>query len=1182
MVNTRPEVGRGGLRRQHLPIRRYAVPAAILCAGVLLSLGLFAGVRSWEQRRIVQQFEAAANDRVSAMKKDLEADALVVQAMVAYYDGSEEVKRQEFEAFAAAFLVWQPDIRTLEWVPRVRASERTAFEALARQAGLPRTQIMEVREDGTVAPAGERDEYFPVSFAEPHAKNESVFGWDLASDPVRRQALWLARDTGKMVATGKTSLVQRKGDETGFLIVAPIYAKGAPRATVEDRRASLEGFVLAAFQFEGFVEEIFDQLSPSGVDVHFFDESAPAGRQHVYSHWSRMRDGPPPPTPETPDAVLADLRQDATLAMPQHNLRAVLAAAPAFVANAKTWDSWAALVAGLFVTSLLTGYLVSLKRHACRTEMLAAQLTATNESLQEQAAIRDAAELAMRKSEGRYRALFEGTSDAVMMLDEKSFFDCNEATLKIFGCAGREEFEGRHPSEFSPPTQPDGRASLDAARDRIEKAMTEGSHRFDWLHCRKDRSEFPAEVLLTRMELDGRMVLQAVVRDITERKRAEEALAFKTMLLEAQSDTSLDGILAVDEKGHTILFNNRFGELWKIPQHILDTRDDGKMQECGLGQLADPVGFKRKVAYLYEHKDEKSRDEIEFADGRFLDRYSSPLVGTDGKYYGRIWYFRDITERKRAEEAVRQAKVEAEQASAAKSQFLANMSHEIRTPMTAILGFTELIGNSIECCTTCPEHRACPIRVQSKENIGIIRRNGEHLLELINDILDISKIEAGRFVMDIQVCSLPSLIADVTSMMRVRAEQCNLSLSAEYETEIPETVRTDGARVRQALVNLVGNAVKFTERGGVRVVASFLPEWREGRPAMQMKVIDTGIGIGEEKLAQLFQPFVQADASTSRKYGGSGLGLTISRHFAELLGGELVVESTVGKGSTFTLTIPTGSLEGVRMLKNPTEAMQGEAASMHPPVAGGKVLAGTRILVAEDGPDNQRLIRTILSTAGAEVELAADGREAVAKAQAASFDVVLMDMQMPEMDGYEATRTLRAQGYAAPILALTAHAMTGDREKCLAAGCTDHLTKPIDRTQLLFTVARYAGKEALGQGQAAPTPEPPAGDPEIIRSQYAADRELAEVLGQFVNGLPRQVEAMSRALQAGRKEELQRLAHRLKGAGGSYGYPSLTETARELEVAARAGDVEAAGLALGRLIAMTRAVVRGMVPESVT
>jgi len=912
----------------------------------------------------------------------------------------------------------------------------------------------------------------------------------------------------------------------------------------------------------------------------------------------------------------------------------------------------------------------------------------------------------LRASEQRHRTLFESSRDALMTLAPPSwkFTSANPAALAMFGAKDVAEFTSLGPWQLSPEVQPDGRPSAEKAKDAIETAMREGSHFFEWTHRRLSGEEFPATVLLTRLELAGQALLRATVRDITAQKRAEAEVSFQNLLLSTEQEASIDGILVVDKAGRLLSFNRRFVDMWGIPPGVVEAKSDDLALRTVIDKLADPQAFLQKVKFLYENPHEASRDEIALRDGRFLDRYSAPMVGADGESYGRVWYFRDITDRKQAEKAVQQAKDAAQQetaklsamisgmeegvvfanadnviveindylcrfvgktreeilgkriedfhcgkvldsvlghirrfretagskpfvlqrnlggaelilrmqpiyrddrydgvllnaidvtelvkarrqaetANAAKTAFLANMSHEIRSPMTAMLGFAEIIGSSIECCTTCPEHKTCTIRVQNKEHIRIIRRNGEHLLELINDILDISKIEAGKFVMDVQECSLPAVIADVISMIRVRAEQHNISLSVEYETEIPETVRTDGARVRQALVNLVGNAIKFTERGGVRMVASFLPAWRDGRPAVEIKVIDTGIGIAEENLAQLFQPFVQADASTSRKYGGTGLGLAISRHLAELLGGQLVAESTVGKGSTFTLTLPVGNLEGVRMLQDPAEAVHGEAAGSCVPAVTDHVLAGTRVLVAEDGPDNQRLIRTILSAAGAQVELAADGREAVAKAQAASFDVVLMDMQMPGMDGYEATRTLRSQGYAVPILALTAHAMAGDREKCLAAGCTDHLTKPVDRAGLVIAVARHGGREVPYQCHVAPPPAAPASDSEAVRSQYAADPDLAEILAQFVNGLAGQVEAMSFALKAGRHEELQRLAHRMKGAGGSYGYPSLTEAARELGAAARAGDVEAAGLALGRLAALARAVVRGMSPELVS
>jgi len=1187
MTSVQPDVSRVGQRRQRLPLRQYAVPAAVLCAGVLLSLALFAAVRSWEQGQITHRFEAAVNNRTSTLKKELEADELVVQALVSFYDGTQEVERGEFTAFAPAFLAWQPDIRALEWVPRVRAAEVAAYEARARKEGLPGFRITEVTEGGAVAVAGEREEYFPVFFAAPYRGNSTALGLDLASEPSRRQALLLARDTGSMAATGRIALVQGKADESGFLIVAPIYAKGAAKATVEDRRASLEGFVLAVFQFKVFAEEVFKRLSPAGIDVHFFDESAPAGRQHFYSHWSRMRDGPSPPAPETPDAVQADLREDATLALPQRNVRMVLAAAPAFAANGMARECWLALAAGLVVTSLLTVYLVSLKRHAGRTEMLAAQLMATNRSLEEQSATRKRAEEELKKAHAFTESTLHCISDIFYAFDTTGrFLRWNEAFRRVTGY-DETELASMKPEDFFPP---EDRQRL---VETIEQMWREGSAKVEADLVLKDGMAVPYEFNGSVLKDGGGNILgfSGTGRDLSDRKRMEHELRRLAVIAEQAAE----GIAVADLDGNLQFVNDAWARMHGYEsgaelagKHLRVFHTDEQFK-------TEVVPFNATVRRQGHHSGEVGHVR---KDGSTFPTQMSVVILKDeqGEPYGLAGFAEDITNRKRAEEELLQTNrqleiatdrankmaAEAEYANAAKSAFLANMSHEIRTPMTAILGFTEIIGSSLECCVTCPEHQACPTRVQNKESIQIIRRNGEHLLELINDILDISKIEAGKFVMDVQECSMPALVADVVSMMRVRAEQHNISLSVEYETEIPETVRTDGARVRQALVNLVGNAVKFTERGGVRVVASFLPAWRDGQSAVRVRVIDTGLGIGEEKLAQLFQPFVQADASTSRKYGGTGLGLAISRRFAELLGGELAVESTVGKGSTFTLTIPTGSLEGVRMLKNPAEAVHGEATGLHVPAVGEKILAGTRILVAEDGPDNQRLIRTILSMAGAQVELAADGREAVSKASAGSFDMVLMDMQMPEMDGYEATRLLRSQGYGVPILALTAHAITGDREKCLAAGCTDHLTKPIDRGRLIDAVARYAGKVVPGEGQAAPTPESPAGDPEVIRSQYADDPELAGVLDQFVQGLPGQIEAMSLAAQAGLWEELRRLAHRLKGAGGSYGYPSLTEAARGLEEAARAGDVEAAGMALGRLTALSRAVVKGATSEPVS
>ncbi len=507
--------------------------------------------------------------------------------------------------------------------------------------------------------------------------------------------------------------------------------------------------------------------------------------------------------------------------------------------------------------------------------------------------------------------------------------------------------------------------------------------------------------------------------------------------------------------------------------------------------------------------------------------------------------------------------VQAECANQAKSKFLANMSHEIRTPMTAILGYVDLLMDD------------SPSAADRKTFLATVRRNSEYLLQLINDILDLSKIEAGKMVMDLGPCHLPSTVANVASMMRPRAEEHRNALAVRYTGPLPQTICTDDNRLRQVIVNLVGNAVKFTENGSIGISVSFLPQWRSGQSAVSVEVTDTGIGIPQEALSRLFQPFVQAETSTTRKYGGTGLGLAISHQIVTALGGELTVHSVPGEGSTFTATIPTGDITGVNFLQSPGEVIcEDEAGTRWTPAAG--VLRGVRILLAEDSLDNQELLRTILGKIGAEVEVVENGILAIERAEAGTFDVVLMDMNMPEMDGYEATRKLRDRGYQRPILALTANAMSGDCERCLAAGCDAHLAKPIDRLRLIRTIATFVGKETIAEGVTpAPIQDAPACDDGPIVSQFINDPDMANILETFIGRLASHVEAMHHAHADGQHRELQRLAHQLKGAGGSYGYPSLTEAARVLEDAAQEQDRAAEDAALETLAAVSLAIQEG-------
>jgi signal transduction histidine kinase/FixJ family two-component response regulator len=446
------------------------------------------------------------------------------------------------------------------------------------------------------------------------------------------------------------------------------------------------------------------------------------------------------------------------------------------------------------------------------------------------------------------------------------------------------------------------------------------------------------------------------------------------------------------------------------------------------------------------------------ADGAKLwVRAQGEPVLRDGQVVSIFGAFQDVTEQVHSRQR-------AEDASRSKSEFLANMSHEIRTPMTAILGFTDLLAEDGDIARA-PERR--------QDAIHTIRRNGQHLLALINDILDVSKIEAGKMTVEHIPTEIHRIIEDVMSLMRVRTQAKGITLSAVYGTEIPRVFMCDPVRVKQILVNLVGNAIKFTEKGGVTIRTTFDPVGPHGG-TLTIAVQDTGVGMTDAQLARIFRPFSQADETMTRTFGGTGLGLTIARRLAELLGGEISVKSEYGKGSTFSVTLATGHVP-VGDTWNPT----GASISAVPELLRGAELPsldGVRVLLAEDGVDNQRLISFFLTRAGVRLTIVENGKKVIEAMSAPGedgttlldpppFDLILMDMQMPELDGYSATRRLRTLGCRVPIVALTAHAMAGDRQVCLDAGCDDYTTKPIDRALLISVCARWASRAMLAHGR---------------------------------------------------------------------------------------------------------------------
>jgi PAS domain S-box-containing protein len=640
------------------------------------------------------------------------------------------------------------------------------------------------------------------------------------------------------------------------------------------------------------------------------------------------------------------------------------------------------------------------------------------------------------KQLAHFSAIVNSSQDAIIgkTLDG-SITSWNRGAEHLYGYTA-EEAVGRSIPMLLPPNRIDELPSILLKIEHGERV-----EQFDTIRCCKDGSLVDVSLTLSPITNGERQIVgvSTIARNIADRRRAEQVLRDSEERYRTLVENIDLGITLIDRQHRIVMVNEGHARMFKrtakecVGQECfrLFERREAVCPHCP-GVPAMDTGCVAAV------ETQGVRDDGSIFAAQLL---AFPVLGADGTPSGFIEVVEDITDRKRTEEELIQAKQVAEAANRAKSEFLANMSHEIRTPMTAILGFADIL-------------QANSVTDDAIESAEIIKRNGVHLLNVINDILDLSKIEAGKQITELTICSPRQIAMEVVSTMKVRADAKGLPLTLECRGAIPKTVQTDPIRLRQILVNLVGNAIKFTEVGSVRVVMR-LDTTSENDAKLLFDVTDTGIGMSEEQMGLLFRPFSQVDGSACRRFGGTGLGLAISKRLAGMLGGDILVCSNLGQGSTFSLSIGTDHLGGRTMAQEPSKAVNARG-----PVGKAQQKLNCRILMVEDGPDNQRLIAFLLRKVGAEVELAENGQVAIDVALAAQqagcpFDVILMDIQMPVMDGYEATRKLRSAGYSEPIIALTAHAMMGDCQKCIDAGCDDYITKPIDPKKLAEVIEAW-------------------------------------------------------------------------------------------------------------------------------
>ncbi len=1237
---------------------------AVALVGLAASAALWVVMHASEDARAQGEFAALCSRHARAIEQSFADLGDELYSLRGLYSASRQVERAEFHAFAQVIIGHTPMIRSISWTPRIPAAERVAAEtAIRADAGEDqRTRDFVVRElapNGAMIPVGARAEYFPVAFIEPFAANFAAYGFDMGSEPVRRVLLERARDLDQVCTTPPLRLVQETARQLAVVVYLPLFANGTVHATPTARCLALTGYVGATVTIATLVESALSRLPAAGLEMTLRDAGAPEAGDVI--HHSRLGGG---------EAAAGARTCHLEIAVADRHWRIDFAAAPAFTALHRTWHAELVLAAALLASALACGLVRSIDRQqaviarhvAERTRELTAAIAVAGEAesgLRRNQAAMARSEAALRASEERLQLALRGTNDGI--------FDWDLRSNTSFVSERMEAMLGYGPGEMNTAAAGDWTTNLihpdhrDLVRARLqqhfagESAFHESEFRmrtkdggWRWILCRAQAVRGPDGV-------PRRML--ATFTDIGVRKRAEQALGESQRQYQTLVDSLGVVVFQTDLEGRWTFLNPSWTRITgyaveaSLDQPFLDLVRPEERAGCAERFAAMLAGTAEVTQHQVRYRTASGEEIWVAITARLLRNAGGRIVGTSGT-------LSDVTAEREAQGQILRARDAAEAADRAKTEFLATVSHEIRTPMNGIIGMAELLART-------------RLEPDQRSQLEAISTCSGGLLALINDILDYSKIAAGRLDLENVPFDPRTLVEDAVALLAPQAAAKRLELTWTVAAEVPQMVLGDPGRLRQVLINLLANAVKFTPAGTVAIEVTAGAFSAHGLE-LALAIADTGIGISTAEQARLFQPFTQADSSTTRRFGGSGLGLAISKRLAELLGGGITLTSAPGRGSIFRCTImvataPLTPLAGATVVQDgvvvlaaaqvpavramlasqlrnlgvtvieagdegavraalasaadglrpglgildlalaaalagelraaglpwlllgfPDDREHGVALgaaatlakplrreqlrralrSMLAPVAVAHVdeartvppaLPGRRILLVEDNPINQHVAQHLLLGFGCAVACAGSGREALDLAVADHFDAVLLDCQMPELDGYDTSRELRRRGLRIPIIALTANAGESDRARCLDAGMDDHLGKPVGSEALLAMLRRWlepAGLVVAADATGTGPLSPPALDSvafAVLRKQLGTNA-LAELYQLYDSQIPPLLQGLDEAQRRDDHAELRRVAHRLRGAVLNLCLSAFADHMRHLEHAATAGD----------------------------